>query len=36
MTIFSSLSLAEQARQLRNPEGEVGLAVAEWVNDNNR
>jgi len=36
MTIFASLSLAEQARQLRNPEGGVGLAVAEWLNDTNR
>ena len=36
MTIFSSLDLAEQARQLSNPEGSAGLAVAEWLNGNNR
>lgn len=36
MTIFESLSVAEQARQLRIPEGDVGLAVAEWLNDTNR
>jgi ubiquinone/menaquinone biosynthesis C-methylase UbiE len=36
MTIFDSLTLAEQARQLRNPEGDIGLAVAEWLNKTNR
>ena len=36
MTIFDSLTLAEQARQLRNPEGDIGLAVAEWLNETNR
>jgi ubiquinone/menaquinone biosynthesis C-methylase UbiE len=36
MAIFSSLQPAEQARQLANPEGEVGLEVAEWLNGNNR
>lgn len=36
MSIFGSLSPAEQARQLANPEGSVGLEVAEWLNDNNR
>src|SRR5215471_15919856 len=36
MTIFSFLSLAEQARQLRNPEGDTGLAVAAWLNETNR
>jgi ubiquinone/menaquinone biosynthesis C-methylase UbiE len=36
MTIFSSLPLCEQASQLSNPVGPVGLAVAEWLNDNNR
>lgn len=36
MTIFSSLPPAEQARQLSNPEGPVGLAVADWLNGNNR
>jgi ubiquinone/menaquinone biosynthesis C-methylase UbiE len=33
---FESLSSAERARQLRNPEGEVGLAVAAWLNETNR
>ena len=36
MTIFSSLPPSEQARQLANPEGPIGLAVAEWLNGNNR
>ena len=36
MSIFQSLSQAERARQLANPEGDVGLAVAEWLNDANR
>ena len=36
MTIFDSLTLAEQARQLRNPEGDIGLAVAAWLNETNR
>lgn len=36
MSVFSSLPLAEQARQLSNPEGAVGLEVAEWLNGNNR
>jgi ubiquinone/menaquinone biosynthesis C-methylase UbiE len=36
MPVFDSLSSAERARQLRNPEGEVGLAVAAWLNENNR
>jgi ubiquinone/menaquinone biosynthesis C-methylase UbiE len=36
MTIFSSLPPSEQARQLANPEGQIGLAVAEWLNGNNR
>ena len=36
MSLFSSLSPAEQARQLANPEGTVGVAVAEWLNGNNR
>ena len=35
MNVFNSLSLAEQARQLANPEGSIGVAVAEWLNDNN-
>jgi ubiquinone/menaquinone biosynthesis C-methylase UbiE len=33
---FDSLSSAERARQLRNPEGDVGLAVAAWLNETNR
>ena len=36
MAVFETLTLAEQARQLGNPEGAVGLAVAEWLNENNR
>jgi cyclopropane fatty-acyl-phospholipid synthase-like methyltransferase len=36
MTIFESFTLAEQAKQLRNPEGDIGLAVAEWLNRINR
>ena len=36
MSAFDSLSSAEQARQLRNPEGDVGLAVAAWLNETNR
>ena len=36
MNIFSSLQPAEQARQLANPEGTVGIEVAEYLNKNNR
>ena len=36
MTVFESLSSAERAHQLRNPEGEAGLAVAIWLNETNR
>jgi SAM-dependent methyltransferase len=36
VSIFDSLEIAEQARQLRDPEGEVGLAVTEWLNRTNR
>lgn len=36
MAVFNSLEPAEQARQLANPEGPVGLEVAEWLNGNNR
>lgn len=32
MAVFNSLEPAEQARQLANPEGSVGLEVAEWLN----
>lgn len=35
MTVFETLPLAEQARQLGNPDGEVGLAVAAWLNQTN-
>jgi len=35
MNLFSTLSPAEQARQLANPEGQVGVDVAEWLNGNN-
>jgi SAM-dependent methyltransferase len=34
--IFESLTPAERARQLANPDGDVGLAVAEWLNGNNQ
>ena len=36
MSVFDSLSSSERARQLRSPEGDVGLAVAAWLNENNR
>lgn len=36
MTLFSSLPPAEQARQLANPDGQIGVQVAEWLNENNR
>jgi ubiquinone/menaquinone biosynthesis C-methylase UbiE len=36
MTVFASLPAAEQARQLANPEGQVGIEVAQWLNGNNR
>jgi ubiquinone/menaquinone biosynthesis C-methylase UbiE len=36
MNVMETLTPAERARQLANPEGEVGLAVAEWLNGNNR
>ena len=36
MTMFDSLPAAEKARQLANPEGEIGIAVAEFLNGNNR
>jgi SAM-dependent methyltransferase len=36
MSIFETLTPAERARQLRDPEGEVGIAVADWLNENNR
>ena len=36
MAIFETLTPAERARQLANPEGEVGIAVADWLNENNK
>jgi len=36
MRVFETLTPAERARQLRNPEGAVGLAVADWLNANNK
>ena len=36
MVVFGSLPPAEQARQLANPEGQVSIEVAEWLNGNNR
>ncbi len=35
MSLFNTLSPAEQARQLANPEGRLGLDVAAWLNGNN-
>jgi hypothetical protein len=36
VAIFETLTPAEQARQLANPEGAVGLAVADWLNEINK
>ena len=36
MAIFETLTPAERARQLRDPEGEVGIAVADWLSETNR
>ena len=36
MAVFETLTLAERAKQLGNPEGAVGLAVADWLSENNR
>jgi ubiquinone/menaquinone biosynthesis C-methylase UbiE len=36
MAIFETLTSAERARQLAKPEGEAGIAVADWLNENNR
>jgi ubiquinone/menaquinone biosynthesis C-methylase UbiE len=36
MNVFASLTAAEQARQLANPEGQIGIDVARWLNANNR
>src|ERR1700749_1886637 len=36
MAIFETLTPAERARQLANPEGAVGVAVADWLNENNK
>lgn len=36
MSIFETLTPAERARQLANPEGPVGVAVADWLNNNNK
>ncbi len=36
MGIFDALTPAQRAAQLANPEGAVGIAVAEWLNENNR
>ena len=36
MVIFETLTPAERARQLANPDGAVGLAVADWLNENNK
>jgi ubiquinone/menaquinone biosynthesis C-methylase UbiE len=36
MGIIETLTPAERARQLREPEGAVGLAVAHWNSENNK
>ena len=36
MAIFETLTPAERARQLANPDGEIGIAVADWLNENNK
>lgn len=36
MAILDDLSPAELARQLANPEGKIGAAVAQWLNQHNR
>ena len=36
VAIFDTLTSAERAKQLSNPEGDAGLAVAEWLNERNR
>ena len=36
MAIFEKLTPAERARQLGNSEGEVGIAVADWLNETNK
>ena len=36
MAVFETLTLAERAKQLRDPEGAVGLAVADWLSENNK
>jgi ubiquinone/menaquinone biosynthesis C-methylase UbiE len=36
MAIFEKLTPAERARQLGNPEGEAGIAVADWLNETNK
>jgi SAM-dependent methyltransferase len=36
MAVFETLTPEERARHLRNPEGAVGLAVADWLNENNK
>ena len=36
MAIFETLTPVERARQLANPDGAIGLAVADWLNENNK
>lgn len=36
MSVFDTLSLSERARQLRQPEGNIGIAVAHWTSEANR
>ena len=36
MAIFETLTPAEQARHLANPMGTIGIAVADWLYENNK
>ena len=36
MVIFETLTPAERARQLATPDGAVGLAVADWLNESHK
>jgi len=36
MAILEKLTPAELARQLANPDGAVGIAVADWLDENNK
>jgi hypothetical protein len=36
MSVMETLTPVQQAHQLANPNGDLGVAVAEWLNENNR